>query len=336
MKWRLIASMVAVILTACGSSPSSSSATGPKVRWDMLLNVPLTHPLTKYFQDFASEVSANTNGQITITLRPPGELPYKQSEYATVVGSGSVALADASAAFIVNSKIAAIPGIPFLVDTPDEYAKARPILRPYLDRDLAKLGDHLLFDYTFPVQTVWGEGTPVKTLGDLKGRKMRASTTEQSVFLQKIGAQPVALQTAEVPQALQLGTVSGVLTAGYIAAGGALGSFKWGYLLPVNMAPGYIVVNQNQYSSLSSDEKKGLEKASTDIQDKMLKNLVVNDEKAAETQLANGGVVITTPQQSDIEAATNLMKPYWTQWGDQAGGDAGSVIKQVEQALGKS
>lgn len=301
-------------------------------KWDMLINVPLTHPLTAYFNDFVKRVSRDTGGSIAITLRPPGELPYSQDQYLTAVGTGTVAMADASAAFIGTSTIAQIPNLPFLMTTPKQFGKAMKIVKEPLVHDLSKQGAHLLFYYTFPVQTIWGEGSPIHSLGGLQGKKVRASSSGQSVFLQKIGAEPVSLTTADLAQALQRGTVDAAVTAGYIVNGGAIGKLNWGYLLPLSMAAGYIIVNNAVYHGLSKSAKAGLTKAAQQEQARMLRGLPARDERRAEANLRKQGVSIVKPTKADIKSSIHLMKSYWTRQGGQT---EKKLILKIEKALKK-
>ena len=158
-------------------------------KWDYSLFVGVTHPIAQYAREFADEVKKRTNGALEITVRPAGELPYKPTEMVRVVGQGQVQLADAYMGFVAgDNKIGAMPGLPFLVTNPDELRKSMTVLEPYAQKEMEKFGASILFWYTWPQQNIWGRGTPLATIADFKGRKIRATSPEQTEMLRRFGA----------------------------------------------------------------------------------------------------------------------------------------------------
>ncbi|MBI2527900.1 MAG: hypothetical protein HYY95_11300 [Candidatus Rokubacteria bacterium] len=84
MTRRYIVGMVTAILALWGLALEASAGS----KWDLVLYVGITHPVAQYFKEFAGEVKKRTRGELEIVVRPSGELPYKITEIARVVGQG--------------------------------------------------------------------------------------------------------------------------------------------------------------------------------------------------------------------------------------------------------
>jgi TRAP-type C4-dicarboxylate transport system substrate-binding protein len=106
----------------------------------------------------------------------------------------------------------------------------RPVMAKYLEKDFDV---KLLSVIPYPAQVLFSsEG--IKGLGDLKGKKIRASGWTTSEFVTALGATGVTLSFSEVPQALQRGVVDCAVTgslSGYSAGWGDVSKFL--YPLPV-------------------------------------------------------------------------------------------------------
>ncbi len=105
-----------------------------------------------------------------------------------------------------------------------------PVLDDYLQKDF---GVKLLSVVPYPAQVLF-INTPIKSLADLKGKKIRASGWTTSEFVTALGATGVTLAFSEVPQALQRGVVDGAVTgslSGFSAGWGEVA--KYLYPLPI-------------------------------------------------------------------------------------------------------
>ena len=99
--WVTFIMISSVILATNGFT---ASATSSKVyNWDFFIFVGPTHSIyVDHFLPFVNTVKDRTGGRLIITLRPPGELPYKATDALRVVGDGSIQLADANVAFVAG------------------------------------------------------------------------------------------------------------------------------------------------------------------------------------------------------------------------------------------
>jgi TRAP-type C4-dicarboxylate transport system substrate-binding protein len=337
-----VAGVLAVVLvaaSAASATPDRGAGRTASVEWSFMTIQPATTKghtsMGNFEQAFADEVFKKTNGALKITLRPPGELPYALNQTVTSVGQNLVQMGDAGVFSAGEAKVIGVFGLPFLISTPKQFVSAVKVLRSTLNQQLAQFGAQLLFYYTWPTQTVWGTGTPPKSLADLSGRKIRASSPEQADFLKDIGASPVTLTTPDVAPSLQRGLVDGVVTSGFTALGTGWGPLlKWGYMTPLGYVPGLIIVNKSQISSLPASVRSTLMKVAAKWQSKMLVQIPKAETIYRKALASQYGVkLVTGNTTADTKAGVKLMKPIWGSWASQNG--LATQVKQLRKVLGK-
>ncbi|MBI1218647.1 MAG: hypothetical protein GC186_08885 [Rhodobacteraceae bacterium] len=305
-------------------------------KWDFTIVYGPGHALTQLYSAFADDVRTRTNGQLDITVRTAGELPFTATEAVSVCGQGQVEMALGYMGFIAGTtKIAALPGLPFLVRTPEDGKTAVDILVPYVDKAVGSAGCQVLFwNGQFWPQNLYGRGEPVTNLSQLKGRSVRGSSPEQGDVIRHYGGAPVSLTTAEVPEAMNRGVVNAIFTGAANIVGSKWTEFlEWGYISDPHVGIEYILINKDSYAGLALDLRKALDEAVAAARPKMWDALKkVNDEDLAELR-QKLKIVDATPD--DIKQYTTEFTPYWVDWAKNAGPDASEALVKIRTALGK-
>jgi TRAP-type C4-dicarboxylate transport system substrate-binding protein len=304
-------------LATAGGAAARVDATKATYNWTYMSIVP---PVAKgstvgnFHKLFAAEVAKATNGELVITVKSPGELPYSPAQTLSTVGANRVQIGDGAAFVAGESKAAALTMMPFLISTQKQFSASMKILRPSLQADFARYGTELLYHYMWPLQVVWGKGTAPKSLADFKGLKVRTSSAEQAYLFQKLGANPVTLTTAEVAPSLQRGVVNGVATAAYNALPLGWGQLvDWGYLQPINIVPGFVVVNKEALAQLPQNIRTILRQIAAKWQSKLLTQIPRAEGRYREG-MAGQGVKLINSTAADQRRGVGIMKPYWTTW----------------------
>ena len=160
------------------------------------------------------------------------------------------------------------------------------------------------------------------------------ASAEQAEFVTRFGGTPVTIGTPDVAQALQLGTITGVLTA---ASGGA---FLWtDYLTDTyEVGPNYTVspvfANADAFGSLTDDQQEKIhamvKTVTTEASDKMRAQ---NAEKLKE--FSDGGMKVHEGNADEEALLIEKSKDYWDVWAADRGEDAQALLKEVRDALGK-
>lgn len=342
----LLALMVALVVAGCGSGDSSSStgstsggssgsSSSGTIKWDMIVPVPPSQTgfsVTNFVEDFAREVKERTNGQLQITVRPPGELPYTADQTLATVGGGKVEMGDTAAFIAAESKVGALPQLPYLVQSPEEFYRILPDLQTALQPDLDRFGAALLASYSYPVQTLWGRGDAPSSLRDLSGKDVRASSPEQAYLLRRLGANPVSLVSADVATSVQRGVVDAITTSGFNAFGAGWSFLQWGYLSPVNDVPGFWVVNRKALDGLPEDVRSTLQDVAQEYQDKM-ESAIPDLESRGLDGLKSQGTKLVDGNDGDIALGTSIMSPYWDTWASD--NNLTDLMDKVKQSLGR-
>lgn len=307
-------------------------------KWDYYVFVGITHPIAQYAKEFAEEVKKRTNGALEIIVRPAGELPYRATEVVRTTGQGQVQLADGYQGFIAgDARIGALPGLPFLVTNAEELKKAMPVLEPYVVKELEKFGASILFWYTWPPQNVWGRGEAITTIDGFKGRKIRATSPEQTEMLRRFGSVPVTFTTPEVPAAAQRGAMEANLTAGFNLLGAKWYEFsEWGFLPDIHIGgPSYILVNKKALEALPADARKTLQAVAAEFHQRMLKEIPAREEQDRKTLETTHKIRLIRPAPAEVEKGRKLMEPYWAEWAQARGPEAAEALQKVRKALGR-
>ncbi|MBA3505358.1 MAG: TRAP transporter substrate-binding protein [Betaproteobacteria bacterium] len=197
------------------------------------------------------DVPKKSGGRVEIKLASWPEMSLNGPEVIRLVRSGQVDIGAAPLATVSGD-------VPFLdaVDlaglnpTIDVARKVAAAIVPLANKELERTGTRIIAVYPFPAQVFFCK-TPVKSLADLKGKKVRTHGGSLNDLMSAIGAQPVAIGFPEVYSALDKGVADCAIT-GTSSGNGA----KWYevtnslYTLPVGWAIAGYFVNINWLSKL--------------------------------------------------------------------------------------
>jgi TRAP-type C4-dicarboxylate transport system substrate-binding protein len=181
-------------------------------KWDLPSGYGVNTFQVQNLQWFADEVDKSTGGKLKITLHPGASL-FKANEIKRAVQGGQTQIGEFILSGAANENpLFGVDSIPFLATTYAEAKKLDAASRPALDRLLAAQGMKLLYTVPWPGQSLYSK-KPVVSLADLRGTKMRAYNPATTRIAELVGAQPVTIQLAELPQALATGGVENFLTS---------------------------------------------------------------------------------------------------------------------------
>ena len=306
-------------------------------KWDFYTFVGLTHPIAIQLKQFSDEVKKRTNGDLDISVRLAGELPFKANEVVKITGDGQVQLGEALAVFTTGSSpLTGVTGLPMLLRTPEEALKAMPIIRKYVSKEMEKSGVKVLFHYLWPSVNIFGSGKVVRKPDDFSGRKLRTLSPQEAEMLKRLGAASVSLTPTDVPVALERGTIEGVMTTAFNMVGSKWAEFsKWAYIADFHSADDYIIVNTAAYNKLSPATRKILDDTAAEWAPKMTAANVAAEAGSLEMLRTKYKVEVVQAPKADIDRVTERMKDYWDIWAKAQGPDGVAMLKEVRAAVGK-
>lgn len=273
-----------------------------------------------------------TEGEVNVTCHAGGSLSISAADITAAVSDGVVQYA--SNAFITGSvPLVGIFSLPGLFGTEEELEIGLEIMQPYIEEAMLQQGLVYLGAYHYPRQVIFSTDM-ITSLDDLKGKKVRVASVEQAEFASRFGASPITIGTADVAPALQLGTVSVVLTA---ASGGAR---LWVDLLKSNhvIGPNYTVspvfMNQDAYDSLTPEQQEQLRVAVAEETAKVTDTLRATNDELTQKNAANG-MSVTQPTPEEETLLVSTLESYWPQWASERGAVAAEALDKVRAAIGK-
>jgi len=296
-----------------------------QTKWDMPTAYPATNFHTENIAQFANDVDKATGGKLKITVHSNASL-FKAPEIKRAVQGGQAQLGEILLVNFENEDpLYGLDGIPFLATSYGESMKLYKASRKALDDKLAKQGMKLLFAVPWPPQGIYTKRT-LASAADMKGLKWRAYSPATSKIAELVGAQPVTVQAAEVPQALATGVIDSYMSSG--ATGYDSKTYEhiknW-YDTQAWLPKNAIILNQKAFDALDKATQAALLKAAADAETRGWK---LSEEKNAwyVEQLKAKGMSILKPSEqlmADLRKTGNYMLAEWLR---KAGDDGRKVI----------
>jgi TRAP-type C4-dicarboxylate transport system substrate-binding protein len=297
-----------------------------QTKWDLPTAYPATNFHTENITAFANDVDKASGGKLKIQVHPNASL-FKAPEIKRAVQGGQ---AQAGEILLVNFEnedpLYGLDGIPFLATSYGDSMKLYKASRKALDDKLAKQGMKLLFTVPWPPQGIYTKRT-LTSVADMKGLKWRAYSPATAKIAELVGAQPVTIQAAEVPQALATGVMDSYMSSG--ATGYDSKTYEhiknW-YDTQAWLPKNAVIVNAKAFDALDKPTQTALLKAAADAETRGWK---LSEEKNGwyVAQLKDKGMTIIKPSEqltADLRKVGNYMLAEWQR---KAGDDGKKVIE---------
>jgi TRAP-type C4-dicarboxylate transport system substrate-binding protein len=253
-----------------GALTSSTAHADEHLRLKVVGGLADVSQYTQYEEPFwRTRLPELTNGQVTADITPFDRAGFRAEEMLQLMRLGVVPFGTALLA-VVSSEEPEFNAVDLPALNPD-FASLRQtvrLYRPHLRRILQeRYGIELLAVYTYPAQVTWCR-RPFNGLGDLAGRRIRASSVGQSEMFQALGATPVVIPFAGIVQAMKAGVVECAVTGAL--SGNAIGlqdvtthihamALTWGVSV--------FGANQEAWQALPGDVRATMEKGLAELEE---------------------------------------------------------------------
>jgi TRAP-type C4-dicarboxylate transport system substrate-binding protein len=184
-----------------------------QTKWNLPAAYPADNPHSVNLIAFAKDVGDATGGKLQITVHAAASL-FKAPEIKRAVATGQAQAGEVLISLHENEDpMFGIDVIPFLATSYPAAKKLWLASKPAIEKKLASQGLMLLFAVPWGPQGIYAK-KDLNTIEDMKGLKWRAYNVGTSRIAELVGAQPVTIQAAELPQALATGVVNAFMTSG--------------------------------------------------------------------------------------------------------------------------
>ena len=286
--------------------------------------LPATLPQTQTDQWFADEVTKRSGGKLKIQVFAGGALG-KPTELLKLVSEGGVQMATTSPAYFTSQfpLLSATNSLPLVFKDAAQVQRILPVLyaeTPGLQAELKQLNLHPIYWHSVdPYYMICR--TPVRTLADMKGKKVRSYGDDVPRMLQAVGAIPVNLLPGDLYESLQKGTID--CTPYSLATAVSLKLHevaKYVTFMNIGSPGGWpIFVNQKAWDGLSADNKKLVMEVSAAAGKVELDKFAESDTEARKIMKAAGVEFIDFPDQKKFEAAAPDFLGDWVARMEKAG-----------------
>ncbi|MBZ9559668.1 MULTISPECIES: TRAP transporter substrate-binding protein [unclassified Modicisalibacter] len=278
---------------------------------------------------FIDRVKDLTDGEVDITLHTGGSLGFRSADHFYAVADNAVQIADSLSGTLGGvDPIFLLSSLPFLADDVESAHRLYNIARPEYAKVFEDNDQILLYASPWPASGIWSK-TPVTSMKDLDGLKIRSYDRNGTEALLSAGASPVKLSWADVVPQLATGGIEAVLTS---AEAGANGSF-WehlsdfsaiNYAVPLNM----VHMNRDAFEDLSEANQQAVLQAAKETD---AHNWEVVKQRLAQNyaELREHQVAIHDPIPAEFQAGLEkAAEPVVAHWVESAGDRGQRILEQ--------
>lgn len=257
--------MKLAIKTACavlaGLSLAGTAMAQTKAALQVVGNLGITTQSKELEQPFwAKQVPEATGGRITANFKPWNEMGLKGPEVFKMLGQGVFDVGTSQLGFVAGDNAindaTDLAGVSPDIDT---FQKVTRAFRPELEKHYEQQKIKVLGLFSYQAQVLFCRNE-IKSLADLKGRKVRTSGASQADFVGYFGGSGINMAFGEVQQALQNGVIDCAIT-------GTLGGYKakWHdgakylFALPINWGAGLSGMNMASWRKLDAATQAALQ-----------------------------------------------------------------------------
>ena len=280
--------------------------------WNFLTNYQV---LEKPF--FNEHLGKITDGKLKANVKALNELNLKGTELLRLLKQGVFDFVFALPIYVEDG--GAVVEALDIAGVARDYKMAKDISEiwlPEMQKVMKEKHNALILGtHTWPEQDFYCRGD-VKSVEDLKGKKVRVQGTSQSDLVAALGATGVTIAFAEVVPALEKGVVDCAIT-------GTMPAYKakWPevtnslFRLPVGFTAGMLVVNLTAWNKLSPDTQALIQKEAKDLEERSWKSTQLETEDGVFCTTGTGAcpagppgkLKLNLPSEADLKARDKVL-----------------------------
>jgi TRAP-type C4-dicarboxylate transport system substrate-binding protein len=299
-------------------------------KWNMPVRSTERNYFTRNIMQFAEDVKKGTDGKVEIAIHTADAL-IKQPEVKRAIQTGQVQIGEFLMSMHSNeAAVFGVDSVPFLASNATESANLLKVVRPLLDERLKKQGLHLLFVVPWPPNSFYS-GKEIKSTADFKGVKFRAFNPVTGRLAELMGAVPVTVQQAEVPQAFSTNVIQAMITSPATGVDTQAWDFVKYFYEVKAMAPWNIaVVNERVFSSLDQKSRDAILAASKTAEERGWKLQADETGTLIET-LKSKGMQVRQPSPELMAELKKIGAQLIAEWSKAAGEDGPKILDQYRK-----
>ncbi len=308
--------------------------------WKFNNGLPEGRNESKQLETFAADVAELTGGSVAIDVFHGGSLNLKNEDVVRWLPQGAVEMGLVWANYLGRDAPALnavlIQGS---VGSSDELIAVLPEIQKIYAEELAEWGIVPAGFMALPLlqASIFCRDEPVRTLDELRTRKLRVWSGDQVETFSKLGVSAQIVGQTELYVALQTGVVDCTVYPALFAHTISLHEVTdyAAYLYPVAGVPYVLGVNEDAWASLSDAERGAVKEASMRVWERTnAYEAAEENEQAARAKLAEQGVEFLEDFSDEDRAAfLEAASGTWAELAEEAGGRAPEYRQRILDIL---
>ena len=313
-----------------GGAMLAAGAATAQTSWNMPVRSNPQNYMSQNIAEFAEDVAENTGGELEIELHHEDSL-VRQPDVMRAVQTQQVELGEYLMSMQSNaSPIFAVDAIPFLAVGYEANRKLAEAARPAIEEELATRGLKLLFIQSWPRQGIYVD-KEVETVADFEGVTMRAYNPSTARLAELMGATPVTVQQAEVPQAFSTGVVEAMITSPTTGIDTQAWDFvSHFYDVEAFITWNVVVMNQSVFDALPPEQQEAVMEAARAAEERAWDNAPSVTEEQIQT-LADNGMTVAKPSEEMLAELQQIGETMLEEWLETAGETGQEVIDRYRE-----
>jgi TRAP-type C4-dicarboxylate transport system substrate-binding protein len=317
-------------LAATASFALMASPAFAQVKWNLPAAYANTNYHTENLVEFAKDVERLTGGKLSITVHGNASL-FKAPEIKRAVATGQAQMGEVLISIHENENpLFGIDVVPFLATSFSDAKKLWDASRPAIAKALDAQGLMVLMAVPWPPQGIYAK-KDLNSVADMRGLKWRAYNVGTARIAEIVGAQPLTIQAAELPQALATGVADSFMSSG--ATG--FDSKVWESLTHFYDTQAWIpnnvtFVNKAAFAALDKPTQDAVLKAAADAE---ARGRRIADERTNFflKELAAKGMKVLPPSPAFKEGLAKVGEQLTADWLKKSGAEGAAVVEAFKK-----
>lgn len=318
------------------------AGTGTAAEWKFNNGLPEGRGESAQLETFAADVAELTGGSLTIDVFHGGSLNLKDNDVARWLPRGAVEMGLVWANYL-GRDVPALNAVMIQgsVGSPEELIAALPEIQEIYTEVLGELDIVPTGFMALPLlkASIFCREDPVRTLDDLRTKKLRVWSNDQVETFTKLGVSAQIVGQNDLYVALQTGVVDCAVYPALFAHTISLQEVtKYAsYLYPVAGVPYVLGASKAAWDGLGDDERAAINTAAARVWERTNEySKAEENEAAARAKLAEQGIeFLDAFSDEDRAAFLEAASATWLQMAEEAGGNAPEYRQRILDVLGR-
>lgn len=310
--------------------------------WKFNNGLPEGRGESKQLETFAADVAELSGGSLTVKVFHGGSLNLKDNDVARWLPKGAVEMGLVWANYL-GRDVPALNAVMIQgsVGSPKELITALPEIQKIYTEVLGEWDIVPTGFMALPIlkASIFCREKPVRTLDDLKTRKLRVWSNDQVETFTKLGVSAQIVGQNDLYVALQTGVVDCAVYPALFAHTISLNEVtKYAsYLYPVAGVPYVLGASEGAWKGLTDAERNAVSTAAERVWERTNEySKAEENEKAARDKLTEQGITFLDDfSEEDRSAFLEAASDTWKELAEAAGGNAPEYRKRILKVLGR-